>query len=321
MIGVLIPSLNPDDRLITLVKELKNNKIDNIFIVNDGSSLEYDKYFKKCEDLGCILFKNKVNMGKGYSLKKGINNINKDYPNIKGIVTADSDGQHLVRDIIRVKEVLMKEDILVLGVRCFNNKSIPIRSKIGNRFSSLYLKLIRGISLEDTQTGLRGIPRKDFDYALNIKGDRFDYEMNFLLNLQEEYTTILIDTIYKKDHTSHFKTVIDSLRIYKSLGISFLIELSSYLIFFLLLRNNISFIISVIIFGIYNYTLYKYILSLDKRSSLVYLFFLGINLLINYFLLKVNLFFKVIFILIIFIIKFILIQRLLLNKKKLLYRS
>ena len=32
MIGVLIPSLNPDDRLITLVKELKNNKIDNIFI-------------------------------------------------------------------------------------------------------------------------------------------------------------------------------------------------------------------------------------------------------------------------------------------------
>lgn len=41
---ILIPSLNPDDRLTSLVDELLANDFKNIIVVNDGSSNEYSKY-------------------------------------------------------------------------------------------------------------------------------------------------------------------------------------------------------------------------------------------------------------------------------------
>ena len=42
----LIPCFEPNEKLITLVKELKKNDFD-IIIVNDGSNSNYDEIFNK----------------------------------------------------------------------------------------------------------------------------------------------------------------------------------------------------------------------------------------------------------------------------------
>ena len=73
-------------------------------------------------------------------------------------------------------------DTLVLGKR-IRNKDVPLRSKIGNSITRLIFKLITKNDIYDTQTGLRSFSNKLEDYMLNINGDRYEYEMNALLNL------------------------------------------------------------------------------------------------------------------------------------------
>ena len=63
----IIPALNPDDKLIKLVEELKNTFKD-IIIVNDGS--DSDEIFNKIKkNNGCIILTHDVNKGKGEGLK------------------------------------------------------------------------------------------------------------------------------------------------------------------------------------------------------------------------------------------------------------
>ena len=70
---VLIPSLNPDQRLVDLVDKLLEKGLKDIIIVNDGSGLEYDPFFNECRRRGCIVEKHAVNLGKGRGLKTGFN--------------------------------------------------------------------------------------------------------------------------------------------------------------------------------------------------------------------------------------------------------
>ena len=277
MYGVLIPSLNPDDKLIKLVKELKKYKIDYIFIENDGSSKKYQKYFDECEKIGCVVFHQKENYGKGRALKNGIENIIRMYPKVSGVVTADSDGQHTPHDIYNVLELLKKEDKVIIGTRNIKAKHVPIPSKIGNTFSTFYLKITTGIYLKDTQTGLRGIPKKYFNYAINVEGERFEYEMAFLEGMKENnilFTTIDIDTVYEDDRKTHFKFLKDSFIIYKSFFKNLIIAITSSIIdivlfsIFNIYNFNIftSSICARIISGIYNFTLNK-VWSFEKKNS------------------------------------------------------
>lgn len=54
------------------------------------------------------------------------------------------------------------------------NKSIPFRSRFGNRATSTVFALLYGRWLPDTQTGLRAVSRACFDDLLALTGDRFE---------------------------------------------------------------------------------------------------------------------------------------------------
>ena len=107
---------------------------------------------------------------------------------------------------------------LVLGARDFAGEDVPARSAFGNRITSALFRLGTGISCSDTQTGLRGIPPALLPLAQRVKGDRFDYEMNFLAEAVRvaPLITIPIETVYEKGNAgSHFRPVRDSLLIYR----------------------------------------------------------------------------------------------------------
>lgn len=218
----LIPSLNPDEKLVKYVNELIKVGFKKIIIVNDGSSSKYDSIFNKLEEKKeCDVLKHAINQGKGRALKTGfhhyLNNYRDDYV---GVVTADSDGQHHAKDTLNVANTLIEDSSkLVLGTRNFNGKDVPLRSSFGNKTTTLIFKLLYGKWINDTQTGLRGIGNSFIEDCLRFSGERFDYEINMLIGAVRNNVDILeviIDTIYIEDNkSSHFNPIKDSIRIYK----------------------------------------------------------------------------------------------------------
>ena len=216
---VIIPALNPDEKLIELVEKLKQWDI-RVVVINDGSDENYDHVFKILKyKLRCEICTHTKNMGKGMALKTGIRYASLKYPDCNGYITADADGQHATTDILKVSEALEKNpDHLILGVRDFKADNIPFKSRWGNRITSFVFLLSTGQQCQDTQTGLRGIPRSLTELCLSIPGNRYEYEMNMLLEIgrnQLSFVSVPIETIYLEDNrSSHFHAVKDSVRIY-----------------------------------------------------------------------------------------------------------
>ena len=213
----IIPALNPDNKLIDVVNEL-GDSFNKIIVVNDGS--ESDKIFSKLKNK-CIILTHDTNRGKGEALKTAfnyyLNNLSKEY---LGVVCLDADGQHMVSDVIKISEVLEKEDNFILGTRLFNTKKTPFRNKLGNRITSRVFKWFYKVYLKDTQTGLRAIPNRLIKKIINVEGSRFEYELNVLIELVKRKEKIIeydIRTVYLKNSNkkSHFKVIRDSYQIYK----------------------------------------------------------------------------------------------------------
>src|SRR5574344_2520699 len=159
---LIIPAYNPDETLmLDFIKNLSKD-FKNIVVINDGSNSSHYNFFNELAKLPYIkLLTHCINLGKGQALKTAINASLVTFPNCKGIVTADCDGQHSIKDIkARAEAVLNNQDKLILGVRNFNQKDVPPRSRFGNKLTRTVFKLFIGLSITDTQTGLRGMSRK-----------------------------------------------------------------------------------------------------------------------------------------------------------------
>ena len=219
-VTIMIPSLNPDQKLTNYVKQLAREDFREIVVINDGSSAEYDPIFDEISALEkCTVLKHEVNKGKGRALKTGMEYVLTNHPDCIGIVTGDADGQHRLKDTIRVAKELIKDDTrLILGSRNFNSPNIPARSSFGNKLTSLVFAAMFGQRLMDTQTGLRGIPLKIMHEMLGIFGERFEYEMNMLIECRRqkiEIYEIPIETVYiDENSSSHFNPIVDSVKIY-----------------------------------------------------------------------------------------------------------
>ena len=230
-VPIVIPSYEPDERLIALLHDLDDKAMGPVIIINDGSSEEYDPIFKEAESIitkrGGKFISYRPNRGKGRALKTAFQYITENYPGALGCVTADSDGQHTPECINNIIDTLKAHpDNLILGVRQFDKKSIPWKSWFGNTLTIKVFSYVAGMKVSDTQSGLRGIPFAFMMELIDCKGERFEYEMQMLLECAGRYnlTEVPIQTIYesKENHQTHFKPIRDSLRIYKILGKKFL---------------------------------------------------------------------------------------------------
>ncbi len=293
----LIPAYEPTNKLIEITKELKANNF-LIIIVNDGSNDTYKDIFNKCRKYATIL-EYKDNHGKGYALKTGLKYIQDNYKD-SVIVTMDCDGQHTIKDALKLCNYTLNLDNTILLGKRIRTKDTPIRSKIGNSITRFVFKTINGLDIYDTQTGLRAFKPSVIPFLLNIKGDRFDYEMNVLLEANKNKIKLkeeTIETIYENNNKgSHFHPIKDSFLIYKVLltyalssFISFIIDYILYTIILLITNNlTLSNILARIISSNCNYLINKnYVFKDNKNYSktifkyyLLAIFILIINTLI-----------------------------------------
>lgn len=245
-VTIVIPSLNPDEKMIQLLGDLRAAAFTDIVVINDGSTSEYDAYFETARtEYGCTVLTHAVNQGKGRALKTAFHHLLTRSAPCAAAVTVDADGQHRVGDIRAVAaETVAHPESLVLGCRDFQSKTvdIPARSRFGNVMTSRCLRFLCGITLSDTQTGLRGFSPTAMRTFLSTKGERYEFEMNMILDAKENgmpLREVPIETVYiEENRTSHFNPLKDSLRIYavfakfivSSLG-SFVVDLLLFTLF------------------------------------------------------------------------------------------
>ena len=184
-ITAVIPSLNPSQKLLTTVSGLIEQGFSDIIVVNDGSSPEYDGIFDEVSSTEqCTLLKHEVNKGKGAALKTAFSYIQQRNKDIKGVVTADADGQHLPEDILKCSQHMTDDKTVILGAR-FHQPDVPPKL-FGKQDNFLCFQNGCGININDTQTGLRVFPVKLIPFLLSVEGDRFEYETNMLLEMKPE---------------------------------------------------------------------------------------------------------------------------------------
>lgn len=291
-IPIIIPAYEPDERFITLLSELVTED-HYIVAVDDGSGENYQNIFGRVKEIIAgkgVLLKHEVNRGKGRALKTAFEYVLNNIPDAIGAVTADSDGQH-TKDCIRAVSDSLEQhpDALILGVRRFDGEDIPWKSRVGNTLTLKVLKLVSGLSVSDTQTGLRGIPRKFMKDLLDVEGERFEFETRMLLETVNKYeiVEVPIKTIYdsKENHQTHFNPFLDSIRIYKILFgrffryvfaalSSFVIDIALFTVFCYFLKSwnavlyaAVATVLARVISATYNYLMnYKFVFRSKEKK-------------------------------------------------------
>ncbi|MFA7189377.1 MAG: bifunctional glycosyltransferase family 2/GtrA family protein [Sphaerochaetaceae bacterium] len=316
MIPLIIPSYKPEEELLVLLDSLHDYSLGPIIVVNDGSGHEYDPIFEKAKDKAIIL-RHEENKGKGHALKTGFDYVLKEYPEALGVVTADSDGQHDASSIIEVVVALQNNcNSLVLGTRTFDSKDIPWKSRLGNKITIQIFKFASGVKINDTQTGLRGIPRLLMETMLDVKYDRFEFEMQMLFEATKEFKIleVPIETIYDsaEAHKTHFNHFIDSIRIYNvilkvffkyffSAVSSFVIDLLAFTLLCYILKGKtelyvlFSTIIARLISGTYNFFInFRFVFESQKtymRPAIRYIILASVQMMLSALLTSIGVYF------------------------------
>lgn len=284
---LIIPTLNPDSRFPDVVAGLLAAGFPQVIVVNDGSAAEYLPVFRKIETLsGVTLLTHDENYGKGRALKTAFS-----YCISQGctgsVITVDSDGQHLPDDVVRCAETLQAHpDDVVLGVRAFRHAGVPARSRFGNLLTSLIFRFACGIRISDTQTGLRAFPVKYLPLLCEIKGERYEYETEMLLELNRQnvsFREVTIQTVYiDQNKGSHFHPLRDSFRVYRvilkfmlSSVLSFLIDYGIFTLLVMLFAHRLPrterlFLATVtarVISSLFNFTMNKRLVFRSDAST------------------------------------------------------
>ena len=251
--AVIIPAYNPDDKFVAFIEILRKNGI-FVIAVDDGSRDECESRFQTAEERGCVVIHHDGNKGKGQALRTGfaeLIRLNQKGGGFAYAITADCDGQHsyeAIKDVAQAAEASMETQdgpALIIGGRFRDTgEKVPLRSRLGNGFTRGLFRLVTGIAIYDTQTGLRAIPERLFKEMLELKGDRYEYEMNMLLSVKSwgvPYREIPIETIYYDNNAgSHFHAFRDSFlvisQILKFACSSLLSFLLDYVLFLILAR-------------------------------------------------------------------------------------
>jgi putative flippase GtrA len=283
---ILIPAYEPTESFVTFTRELTHQLDNPVIVVDDGSGSQFSGIFEQIKPLVAQVISYPDNRGKGAALKVGFAAIMADFPDTVGVVTADSDGQHRINDIETIAGQLSdSQEQLILGTRNFTRGAVPFKSYWGNTLTSKATQLAIGTFIPDTQTGLRGIPARVLGAFLQIAGDRFEYEMNMLLEAKTnglDFVFTPIETVYVgNNEQTHFHPVRDSFLVYRQF-LKFLVSgLSSAAVdvalfasfFYLLFQKNpgtafVAGVLARLLSGVYNFLINHFWVFQNGRAAL-----------------------------------------------------
>lgn len=183
---LLIPAYNPLPSLLSFVESLQTLRTASIVVVNDGSDTKCAPIFDHLQQIGCIVLHHKENIGKGQALKMGFNYVLKHCRKAQGVITVGAHGQHRLQDVERILQTTqLFSDGIVLAVREFRSKEVPLINFFANRAASVLFETFFHKRLLDIQSGLRFVPQQHLLWLKNVPGEGFNYDTNMLVEAIE----------------------------------------------------------------------------------------------------------------------------------------
>ena len=219
----VIPAYEPNERMVKLAEEASRAGF-SVLIVDDGSGPDYAEFFREAEAYAHVI-SYEENGGKGHALKCAFSWLLENETKPYGVITLDSDGQHTMKDALRLMESLESDPAaLWLGSRVLP-KDAPFRSRLGNDVKRYLFRKATKTEVYDVQTGMRAFSSELLPLMAEVSGERYEYEMNVLLEIagrKVPVKEIEIETIYIDNNaSSHFRPIRDSINIDKQIFRSF----------------------------------------------------------------------------------------------------
>lgn len=210
----LIPTYNNAGTLLDVIRRTQVY-LEHIIVVNDGST---DNTSQLLQSLSCpiTIISYPRNRGKGYALRKGLQEAKKQ--GFAYVLTLDADGQHYPEDIPSMLDVLSANPCaMIVGSRSLQQENMPARNTFANRFSNFWFALQTGLRLPDTQTGMRIYPMR-YLRSLSLLTNRYEAELSLLVFLAWANVRIIsvpVRVYYppKEQRVSHFRPAYDFARI------------------------------------------------------------------------------------------------------------
>ena len=212
MISVIIPVYNEEDSISTTIKEikkvLKDNKLDKeseIIIVNDGSTDNTKKIVSKFD---VKLINNPINMGYGFSLKRGIIAAKNET-----IVITDADQTYPFDYVPRMLEIKKEGFDLVVGARTGKYYKQTLLKNTLRKFLKILVEFVSNKKIKDINSGMRIFDKtlvmKYFPRLCNTFSFTTSQTLAYLMN---NHFVTYVDIPYKKrKNKSKVKLVRDSL--------------------------------------------------------------------------------------------------------------
>lgn len=175
---VVVRAYNEAEVIYAVVEHLCAS-FSRVIIVDDGST---DSTSVVLQDLPVTVVRHVVNLGPGAALQTGIT-----YALSMGaewIIFFDADGQHRVKDALRMLNVLQAGDCdVVLGSRFLGSTvNIPRTRKIMLKLARWFSNLTMKTSFTDVHNGLRVLNRKAAE-VLDITQNGFAYASELIKQL------------------------------------------------------------------------------------------------------------------------------------------
>jgi len=189
-VSIVIPAYNEAKRLPSTLNKIKSflssKKLKyEIIVVNDGSSDETAKAAISVKGLKVTLISNKKNMGKGYCVNRGVKKAKNDI-----ILFTDADLSTPVKFLSPFLKLHSKGNDVVAASRALNRKLVkkrqPIHRDMMGRIFNVFVRLITGLKIKDTQCGFKSFKKsaaKKIFSKQTIFDFGFDVEILYIASL------------------------------------------------------------------------------------------------------------------------------------------
>jgi glycosyltransferase involved in cell wall biosynthesis len=164
-ITVIIPAYNEGEVIKSVINDLRAEGIDNLLVIDDGSS---DETVKVLEKTGINFISHTVNKGYGASLKTGIRHAKTEY-----IAIYDGDGQHIPSEL---KKLMLEAEgyDMVSGARDASSFQVANR-KLGKKVIKAFVNKITETEVPDFNSGLRIFKREVILKYLHLMPNGFSF--------------------------------------------------------------------------------------------------------------------------------------------------
>jgi len=212
-VRVVIPAYNAVESVGDVVRSVLAEGFADVIVVDDGST---DGTGAEARKAGASVVAHDRNRGKGAALRTGLDASARVGADVA--LTLDADGQHRAADLhVLMDAAADRPEALVLGIRDLRRAGAPWPNQMSNSISDFFLSRFSGVSLQDTQCGLRRYPLP-MTLSLNTRGTGYEMESEVILRAVRAGVSIVqvpIGVHYppERERKSHFRTSRDVPRI------------------------------------------------------------------------------------------------------------